>query len=333
MLKRPIHVKGTRENPEVPPGRLGGSQVLKILNKTILALTAISLLLAVVARIDRGFPRARLSSYVLQMQGNPEPESPAPHPFGRPVQGPLPWEGDPRLEQLRAEHGAGVLVAAFQTTLPNPILGEEFNVGLAADRLAGTVVVPGEVFSLNRLLGPYTKVKGYQDGPMYVGGRIVPSEGGGICKIATTLYNVVTLSNLKVVERHPHSMMVPYVPPGQDATVAYGSFDFRFLNSTGGPIIIWSDTVDTTLFIAIYGQTPPPRVMWGHQTLRRWPPNEVRRTNPRLAPGTEMVVEPGYDGLVVRSWLMVEQPDGTTARHDLGVDTYRAMARIIEVGP
>jgi len=252
---------------------------------------------------------------------------------GGPVTGPLPWSGRPEVEQLKRQYGTPVLMAAYRASLPEPVLAEAYNVNHAAKMLAGMVVQPGEVFSQNKRLGPYTRTRGFQDGPMYVGNRIVPTEGGGVCKIASVLYNVVVLSNLQVVERHPHSMTVPYVPPGQDATVAYGLYDFRFKNTSGGPILIWAEMVGDTLYIAFYGREKPPRVNWHHEILSRskfW--TEVR-SNPLLPPGTEKEIVPGQEGIAVRSWLTIETEDGRVVRRDLGVDYYRAGPRVVERGP
>ncbi|WP_238472951.1 VanW family protein [Desulforamulus profundi] len=98
--------------------------------------------------------------------------------------------------------------------------------------------LPGKIFSQNNTIGPYTSYKGYQTGPTYAGCNVTRTVGGGVCKIASLLYNVATLSDLKVIMRSPHSMTVPYVSPGQDATVFYGVKDFRFINDTEGPVVI-----------------------------------------------------------------------------------------------
>lgn len=245
----------------------------------------------------------------------------------------LPWAGkEPELlRHLRQRHGARRLVAAFRTTLPEPILDELHNIRTAARLLAGTVVPPGAVFSQNATLGPYSRARGYREGPAYVGDGIVPSVGGGVCKIASTLYNTVVLANLQVVERHNHSMLVPYVPPGQDATVS-AALDFRFRNTSGKPIVLWADTEGRTLFIAIYGDYTPPRVRWHHEVLARQRNSVIRRASTRLRPGEERVVIPGADGITVRSWLTIHHPD-RIERRDLGIDRYRPMPRVIEFGP
>ena len=91
------------------------------------------------------------------------------------------------------------------------------------------------------------------------------TEGGGVCKIATTLYNLAVLSNLEVIERHNHSMPVNYVPYGQDATVAYGVKDLRFKNTTENSILIWAEMIGNRLYMGFYGSEKPPKVIWNHE--------------------------------------------------------------------
>lgn len=254
------------------------------------------------------------------------------HPYGRPAKGVLPWENNRAFQEFCAKHRISLRMAAFQTTLPDPLPGEEYNVALAADLLAGTVVEPGRIFSMNAAIGPYTKYRGFQEGPAYFGTQVLKTIGGGVCKIATTLYNVTILANLEIIERRPHGMPVPYVPPGQDATVSDGAKDFKFRNNTGQPLLIWADTRDNTLYMAIYGRTKPPRVEWRHQILRRQKNRIILRVNRELPPGTQRVVIPGADGLTVRSWLIITYPDGRKVRRDLGIDTYQPLPEVRESG-
>lgn len=245
---------------------------------------------------------------------------------------PLPWNDAPQFRQMISENKNMVLMAKYQATLKEPLPGEMNNVGLAADKLAGTMIPDGKVFSQNREIGPYTSANGYQSGPMYKGTKIVTSTGGGVCKIASVLYNLAILSNLPVYERYNHSMTVPYVPPGQDATVSYGVKDIRFLNNTGGPIVIWAETVGNTLYMAFYGQEIPPQVTWHHQELKRIKYWTVYRYNENLGKGIERLLVTGQDGLVVKSWITIEYPDGETKIKELGKNYYDALPEIIEKG-
>lgn len=246
----------------------------------------------------------------------------------------LPWHDDEpsRLVELQDRFSAHRLINAFRTTLPNPILQEEHNVGVAADYLAGSVILPGEIFSLNRAIGPRTQERGFGKGPVYLDGQIKATIGGGICKIASTLYNVVVFSDLLLVERHPHSMLVPYVPPGRDATVVWGAKDFRFRNNKKAPVIIWAFLQDNTLYIALYGQYEPPRVEWHHEELARNRTWTITRQNPALAHGEERVLE-GADGVKIRTWVTVEYPHGPFKKLELGIDRYRPMPHLVEYGP
>lgn len=245
---------------------------------------------------------------------------------------PLPWENDAYFKKAILENKTPILMAKYHATLPNPFHEEMYNVGLAADYLCGTVVMPGEIFSQNRQLGPYTSAKGYQEGPMYRGTKVEKSVGGGVCKIASLLYNVALLSNLQIIERHNHSMSVPYVPPGQDATVLYGVKDLRFLNNTSGPITIWADTIGNTLYIAFYGQSKPPKVTWHHDILKQIKYETIYRTNNNLPKGSEKILIPGLDGYLVRSWLTIEYTNGETEVKDLGKSWYDPLPQVIERG-
>jgi len=254
------------------------------------------------------------------------------HQYGRPVSGSLMWEDDKNFQELCAKYKASLRMAAFQTTLPDPLPGEKYNVALAADMLAGTVVNPGEIFSLNLTIGPYTSERGFKEGPTYSGTQVVKTVGGGVCKIATTMYNVAILANLKIVERRAHGMLVPYVPPGQDATVSYGNQDFKFQNDTEHPIIIWADTKGNTLYAAIYGSTRPPKVTWHHEILDRQKTRTIYRNNSNLQAGEEKVIIAGADGLTVRSWLTIEYSNGKSIKKELGIDHYKPMPRVVERG-
>lgn len=248
------------------------------------------------------------------------------------IDGLLFWEKDDKFIKLVNKYQTIEKMGAFKTTLPHPLPGEEENVAIAADKLAGTVLQPGEIFSMNYSLGPYTKEHGYKDGPTYSGTQIVSTTGGGVCKIATTLYNVAVLGDLQIIERHAHGMLVPYVPPGQDATVSYGIYDFKFKNTTKGPLLIWADTKSNTLYMGFYGNTKAPKVVWQHKIINRQKTYTIFRYNKNLLQGTEKVVTPGADGVTVKSWLTVEYADGKKMDKEIGVDYYKPMPRVIERG-
>lgn len=222
--------------------------------------------------------------------------------------------------------------ASVTTTYHHASPSQALNIELTARRLNGTVLAPGQVFSYYARVGPYTAENGYGWGRAFVGDRIVPSVGGGVCQGASTLYAAVLRTGLRVLERHPHGLLVPYLPPGEDATVAGDYLDFRFQNSSPGPVLITASARDRVYHLTIWGSVPGPEIVVKHQILERYPFRTIVRTDPALKPGEEKVVAPGQEGVKARTWLEIRTPDGWTTR-PLGIDRYRPSPRIVLVGP
>ena len=197
----------------------------------------------------------------------------------------MPWINDSEFIEAVARNKTYVMLGGYKTVLKDPLPGEEYNVHLAADMLAGIVVKPGAIFSQNDAIGPYIESRGFRKGPTYIGTMVTTTVGGGVCKIASALYNVAVLSGVKITERHNHTMPVPYVPYGQDATVSYGNKDFKFMNTTDSDILIWAKGVDNVLYMAFYGSRPAPAVEWVHEVLETTKAPVVYRINTSLAGG------------------------------------------------
>lgn len=240
----------------------------------------------------------------------------------------------PELQRLIDQYNTPELLAAFRTSLSWRLPGEAENLAVAARLLKGTVLQPGETFSQNARLGPYTKKRGYGLGPMYVGNKIVKAEGGGVCQMATTLFNVVVLADLEIISRRPHSMTVPYVPPGQDATVATGKCDFIFRNNSQDPILIWAEVIGDYEWLSVefYSRHKAPQVVWHHQELKRYPYSTRYIPDQELPAGVEEEVIPGADGVTVKTWVEVTYPDGTTRIRNFGTHTYVPCPRVMRRG-
>jgi len=243
----------------------------------------------------------------------------------------FPWDDDPVFINQREKNNVYVLLGGYRTVLKDPLPGEEYNVHLAAELLAGKIIKAGEVFSQNTAIGPYTEDKGFKKGPTYVGTELITTIGGGVCKIASTLYNVAVRSNLEIVERHNHTMPVPYVPYGQDATVAYGVKDLRFRNNTGSDIMIWAQGMGNILYIAFYGSSRGPDVEWYHQVVEIRKAPVKYKTNPELGAGEEKKVLEGMDGAIIKSWVIITRGDDVDVKY-MGTSDYKPMPHIIERG-
>lgn len=128
--------------------------------------------------------------------------------------------------------------------------GRAANIILATNLLNNVLLAPGEVLSFNNTVGPVTRERGYHLAPIIVGGSVIPGIGGGICQVASTLYNAVLLAELEVVERYPHSKPVGYVPRGRDATVST-HLDFKFRNNTDRFLLVQTSTAGHRINIRI----------------------------------------------------------------------------------
>ena len=130
-----------------------------------------------------------------------------------------------------------------------------FNVRKAAGNISGSVVNSGENFSYNDAVGPTTKEAGFKIGTAYVGGKAVPSYGGGVCQVSSTLYYSALLANLKIVSRACHMYAQDYVPSGCDATVFWPYLDFVLQNNTDYPIKIVTYWYNNNVTVKIFGTT------------------------------------------------------------------------------
>ena len=114
------------------------------------------------------------------------------------------------------------------------------NLALAIQAINEKTLQPGEEFSFNETVGPRTAEKGYKEAIGYdENGEKVPTVGGGVCQISSTLYMAALNGKFPVTERHSHSHAVPYADSNHDATVSYGGYDFRFQNNRDKPITVW----------------------------------------------------------------------------------------------
>ena len=157
------------------------------------------------------------------------------------------------------------------------------NIVLAASKINGKVLNPGESFSYNGTVGQRTAAAGFKEAGAYLEGKVVQEIGGGICQVSSTLYNAALLANLKITSRTNHYFPVSYLPDGLDATVSWQSPDFRFVNNTAYPvkIIASTNTSSMTLNIEIWGTNDAgTHVVMTSDTSKIFDPN-----NPSVATG------------------------------------------------
>lgn len=135
---------------------------------------------------------------------------------------------DSDLSALLSGH---TLAGGYFTRLNNSPPNRNNNIILACAQINGTIIRSGDIFSFNQVVGPRSREKGYLPASIFVGQKVVPGIGGGICQVSSTIYNGALITGLKIIERHPHTLAVNYVIPGYDASVHWGAADFRFQNN------------------------------------------------------------------------------------------------------
>ncbi len=145
------------------------------------------------------------------------------------------------------------VMSSFTTNDSNPV--RLTNMGVAAGDLNGTLILPGEIFSFNDVVGDSLPEKGYVLSYSYVDNESVEDYGGGVCQVSTTLYGTLLRANINPIERGPHMMPIWYVPMALDAAVFYGVMDLKFKNEFDAPLYIESYLDGEDLTITLYGDT------------------------------------------------------------------------------
>lgn len=148
------------------------------------------------------------------------------------------------------------LFADVLASCSTPHTGDEdrnTNLRLACEAIDGMILYPGDVFSYNDALGERTPEKGYRPGASYEGDKVVYTYGGGICQVSSTLYHCSLHADLEILERECHMYTPDYIEYGMDATINWGTIDYKFRNNTDYPIRIDASMADGYVNVALMG--------------------------------------------------------------------------------
>lgn len=210
----------------------------------------------------------------------------------------------------------------------------KFNMQLAVKNINQLILLPGEEFSFNRVVGPRDVEHGYKTAHVYIRGRIEDGIGGGICQVSTTMYNAVLTADLEVAERKNHSFTVGYVPLGQDATAFYGGTDFRFVNSTKWPIKLLSNVSGNKIHFSIMGtnENPGKTVVISNKILSKTPHTIQTTEDPTLPVGTEKETQEGLDGYVVETYKTIKIDGKVISQKKLHTSKYNPCTQMLVVG-
>ncbi len=208
------------------------------------------------------------------------------------------------------------------------------NVRLASQHCNNTILLPGETFSYNEVVGQRTAARGFQEAGAYLNGKTVQELGGGICQVSSTLYCATVLSNLEIVHRENHMFESTYVPLGLDATVSWGGPDYVFKNNTKYPIKVVAGYANGVCTCEIWGtKTDNITVKFVNEVLSRNPYSTVTVKDDTKPVGYSAVTEEGENGSKVQTYRELYDGNGKLiSRTKESFSVYTRRNQVVTVG-
>lgn len=205
-----------------------------------------------------------------------------------------------------------------------------FNLRLAASKLDGTVLMPGEVFDFNETVGPRDEANGYKVAPVIAEGELVDGIGGGTCQISGTLHGAAFFAGLEIVERYPHTRPSSYIKMGLDATVVYPTINFRMKNPFKFPVVLHQTVKNGAVRAEVLGPERRLTVTYLRRIDSAIPYDQVERPESRLPRGARVLGQRGVAGFKIHRYRIVRE--GAHATRERFDDTYPPTAQIVLLG-
>jgi vancomycin resistance protein YoaR len=228
--------------------------------------------------------------------------------------------------------GVREVMSTFTTTFSAADAPRVHNISLIAAAVHGSLVRPGQVFSMNAATGQRTAAKGYRTAHVIQNGEIVDGLGGGVCQAGTTMFNAAFFAGLPVVERRNHSLHISHYPMGRDATLNWPGTDLKFRNDSPYGIYITSRATPSTLTFTFWSTSRGYKVTSSTSAASefRAPPTRYK-DDPTLPKGKEVVEESGSSGFDVTVSRTVTK-GGTVVRRDRFVSNYSPWVKVVRRG-
>lgn len=222
----------------------------------------------------------------------------------------------------------------FSTNYSNSSDPRKNNIKIATKAIDGTVLMPGEEFSFNKIVGPRTVEKGYEKAHVILGNNFIDDFGGGICQVSSTLYNAVLKLDLKISERTHHSMPISYIPLGRDATVNYGSSDLKFINNKKYPIYIKAIANNDNVEFKIYSNNELNKISIEIESKveKVIKPKDEIKFSSSLKKGERKLEKSGKNGYLVNVYKVISEEGKEKKRVLLYQDQYKPINNIIIEG-
>lgn len=205
-----------------------------------------------------------------------------------------------------------------------------YNLRLAASKLDGYVLLPGETFDFNEVVGPRDEANGYKVAPVIAQGELVDGIGGGTCQVSGTLHAAAFFAGLEIVERYPHTRPSSYIKMGLDATVVYPTINFRVKNSYDFPVVLHETVRHGVVRAEILGKKQPRTVTLIRRIREAIPYQQTERPDDRLPRGERVLVQRGVPGFKLTRYRILRE--GDHAVRERWLDTYPPTTQIVRVG-
>ena len=224
------------------------------------------------------------------------------------------------------------ILGSFTTYFDGSNTSRAHNIHLASQKIHQTLIPAGGIFSFNQVVGERTPEAGYDDAPVFMGGRLVPGIGGGICQVSSTLFNTALLSGMDIVERDTHFAPVSYIPVGLDATVAWGYIDFQFKNPYSHPIYVIAEEGAGYVTITILGakKDVPQSVTITKGKEQKIPNKKIEKIDDTVK--EETIEESGHEGISVDTTRTIVYGDGRSSTYTFN-SYYEPVDAVIVTGP
>lgn len=208
------------------------------------------------------------------------------------------------------------------------------NIHLVSDLLSDSIVKPGEVWSFNGTAGECNEEAGFLGAGAIINGEYDDAVGGGICQVATTVFNAVYEAGFPVVSRYNHSLYIASYPAGRDAAVSWPDLDLRWSNDADSDVLVRMAYTDTSVTATLYGVDPGYRVS---SEVGEWQEGEKHQTRTEvdesLPVGSSYVKTVGHDGSAIAVVRTVTDAEGAVLHQDPFYSTYSPMTEVVVKGP
>ncbi|MFT5875669.1 MAG: vancomycin resistance protein YoaR [Clostridium sp.] len=225
-------------------------------------------------------------------------------------------------------------ISSYSTNFGSSASGRATNIDLSTKSIDGTILMPGDVFSFNGVVGERTAARGYQTAGVIIGDKLEQGLGGGICQVSSTLYNAILSTEIVSVERIHHTISSRYIPKGQDATVDYGNLDYKFKNTYKYPIYIQGIIDSRNLQFNIYSNSTLTKRTYeiANEVLEVTEAKTETIQDPTKYEGEQEIIKVGYAGFKVKVTRKTYKDGKLIGTKIINNDTFHVINGIVKVG-